>query len=136
MNIITLWQPWATLIQLKIKTTETSMHNYFSKLKGQIIGIHAGGKWDDEWEELAGPYMNAVEIDTIQRMHSKGRIPFKNIIAVAFVDDTYPLNSVHSKKALIDCSAGDRYGLILTNVRALDPFIRVSGQQGIWKYEI
>ena len=80
--------------------------------------------------------MNAVEIDTIQRMHSKGRIPFKNIIAVALVDDTYKLNSVHSKKALIDCSAGGRYGLILTNIRTLDPFIRTNGKQGIWKYEI
>lgn len=47
MKVITLWQPWATWVVLGWKTIETRLHPRFASLAGQVIGIHAGLKFDD-----------------------------------------------------------------------------------------
>ena len=48
MKAISLWQPWASLVALKLKTIETRGHDRFKGLVGQRIAIHAGRKFDME----------------------------------------------------------------------------------------
>ena len=57
------------------------------------------------------------------------------IIGGAFVQDFKPLNDTHSKNALIDCSATQRFGLFLNEIWKLNDPIEVNGEMGIWYFD-
>ena len=140
MKVITLWQPWATLIQWKWKTIETRTHDRFRNLVGETIGIHAGNYWDKHIYELAGPYltdMQRSEIGMIKEVfdngHEKGEI-----ICTAEVDATGWLSPDDSQAALIECNcdwAPNRFGLFLKDIQPIKP-IKATGHQGIWNFDI
>ena len=137
LPVITLWQPWASFISLGWKTIETRTHKKFECLLFNKIGIHAGNKWDKDWQELAGDYLDSTQIRYTQNEINFGFLigAWKGkILCTTQVIDFYRLTSSNSKKALIDCrhEAG-RYGLFLDYIKPIQP-IPVKGRQGIWYY--
>lgn len=131
MKIITLWQPWATWILWGWKTIETRTHANFACLKGETIGIHAGKKFDKDALEIAREFLSMEKIIK----HFEADYPLGKIICTARVVDTGWLNKTHGEKALIECYS-NRFGLILKEVKPIDPPIDAKGSQGIWEYKI
>ena len=125
---ITLWQPWASWIEMGLKTIETRLHTRFRCLVGKRIAIHAGMKIDlSAWTEA-------------RRWRASGLcvpcLPRGMVLCTALVDDFRLLDGVDSHDALIDCGGGiTRYGLVLTDVQSLDPPIPATGHQGIWNWQ-
>jgi hypothetical protein len=63
-----------------------------------------------------------------------GRITSGAVIASAHVADARPLTSDDEARALIECVTS-RYGLILADVRPVEPPIPARGSLGIWYLE-
>jgi hypothetical protein len=141
MKAITLWQPWASFISLGWKTIETRTHKKFFNLLDQTIGIHAGNKWDKDWEELAGLYLDSKQIhyteNEIKFDFLTGNIRGK-ILCTARVYKVGYLTLEHSQAALIDCGFSyiERTGLFLSDVKQLIPPFDVKGHQGIFNVEL
>ena len=124
--VITLYQPWATWIADGLKTIETRTHNRFgSSLLGKTILIHAGQKIDIQ--ALPNPYLNGREYSE----------PIKGVILCsAFVNRVGKLSSIHSERAMIDCTSVERFGLYLTVVEKFEIPIPVKGEMGIWYFDL
>lgn len=135
MKVITLWQPWATLISLRWKTIETRTHNRFKNLEGQTIAIHASKKWDTNWLSAAGNYINNGQQFLIRKMYQENKIPFGKIICTGKVYTFRKLVSSDADKALIECDS-DRWGLFIYNVLILEKPIEAKGHQGVWNYNV
>lgn len=133
MRIITLWQPWASWIAWGWKKIETRTHTKFHNLCGEIIGIHAGNKFDNSAIGLASE-VNAIDLDRMVK-HNETIYPKGQIIATAYVNSFMGLAPNHGYLSMIECKT-DRYGLFLTDVKAIEPPIICKGKQGIWNYEI
>jgi len=129
--VITLWQPWASWIMAGWKTIETRTHSRFACLEGKTIGIHAGLKWDKEAAHLASQYISMGQvIDTADFVDIKGKL-----LGTVFVKQHRILKANDSQQALINCGETKRYGLILADIKVIEP-ICVRGKQGIWNYTI
>jgi hypothetical protein len=132
--VITLWQPWASLIALKYKTIETRTHNKLFSLKGKIIGIHAGQSWDKDWYEAVKDLLDMDKVSLIEKMKRHNEIPFGKILCTAYVSkyETH-LNPAETKPALIECWTR-RAGLFLKEIKQIDSPV-LEGSQGIWYYD-
>lgn len=132
MKIITLIQPWATLIVLGEKQIET--RSWPTNIRG-TIGIHAGKKID-----------KSVFSDRVYKeIFERHNITPQNIITSAIigtceivdVQKTESLISTISKKEeLFGNFSPDRYGWILSNVKPIDPITNIKGMLGFWNYEL
>lgn len=128
MRILTIKEPYATLISLKIKTTET--RSWRTKYRGEIY-IHAGAKKMD--------YKNkSNDFQKIANMHnySFGYVLCKcNLIDCIEMTEEYIKDM--QKNHYTDYICGNyqigRYAWILDNVEIIDPFY-AKGRLGIWHY--
>lgn len=125
MKVITLKQPWATLVAENIKKYEFRSWKY--NYRGEIL-IHAGAGIDKD-------AMKKVE-------HLNLEFPNKKIIAKVVIEDCIELNQEINK---IICSQnpliyGNKnrtgYAWKLGEVTKLNIDEVVSGKQGIWNYEL
>ena len=131
MPIISLWNPWAIWVGLGWKTIETRTHQRFACLVGRTIGIHAALKWDDTAINAARQWLTDEQVRTTQRMLRIGGA----ICWTAEVFNFLPLGKMHEGRALIECQSVQRYGLFLTNVKAIE-IIPCRGKQGIWYQDV
>jgi len=134
MKVITLWQPWASMVTWGWKPIETRTHARFMCLCNQTIGIHAGQKWDKDWYELAAKYLTLEQRDKIwdiEDHYEKGKI-----LSTAFVEKVMRLDDEHSSSALIYCGFPYRFGLFLQDIKPLENPIIIKGKQGIWSYDL
>lgn len=125
MKVITLKQPWATLVAENIKKYEFRSWKY--SYRGEIL-IHAGAGIDKD-------AMKKVE-------HLNLEFPIKKIIAKVVIEDCIELNEEINK---IICSQnpliyGNKnrmgYAWKLGKVTKLNIDKVISGKQGIWNYNI
>ncbi|MEO8589436.1 MAG: hypothetical protein ABI432_08720 [Flavobacteriales bacterium] len=133
LQVITLWQPWATWIALGFKTIETRTHGRFASLSETRIGIHAGHHWDEEAYALARAYMTDAQIGITES--------YKNVrgalVATAFVTEHRELRATDSRASLLWVGGEPkRFGLVLENVERLDPPMPMQGKQGIWSINV
>jgi hypothetical protein len=128
--VITLWQPWASWIVLGLKTIETRTHPRFACLAGKRIYIHAGAKWDESALMLATPFLTPSQLLQTTNFYETRSA----IIGSAIVSEFRELIGKDSKRACIDCTNTLRYGLILSDVKAIQN-IPIKGKQGIWYYD-
>ena len=151
MKIITLKQPWASLIAEGHKTIETRTHKRFAGLRDQTIGIHAGKTWDYLATTIvrrgvvwAGSRVTTLP-DCLRRLVDKGVSEYifgvpefvhahGAIIATAYVSRFGRLEETDSRAAL--CPADGLWGLFLRDVRKLDEPIPCPGKQGIWHFDV
>lgn len=144
MRVITVIQPWATLIALGEKRFETRSRK--TNIRGNIA-IHAGKRID----------MTACEREPIKSTLAKhgysiGNLPTGAVIAIAYLYDSYPIthvtdnaaNSINSEGTILEMFDGNefhfgwyekgRHAWYFRHVSAIEP-IKAKGQQGWWNFE-
>jgi hypothetical protein len=125
MKCISLWQPWASAIPLKLKGIET--RGWTTKVRGRI-GIHASQRWTKAEREFA-----AIERE-LGRL--PGRLPLGAIVGTALLVDVLTTDELLATGAVdpIEKIYGDyrpgRYGWILAAVVPLEEQIPWKGKQG------
>lgn len=132
MRVLTLIQPWATLIILGEKKIETRC--WSTKIRGPIA-IHAGKKINKK-----------VFNDPIYKeVFEKYGITVNNIVTSAIIGtceikDVKPTESLRddldAKEILFGDYSDNRFGWLLDNVKAIEPILDVKGMLGFWNYEI
>ena len=137
MKVITLWQPWASLIIDGHKTTETRLHDRFKKLAGKRIAIHAGKTYDpDAWRQVNLWTLDADARKTAAPENAR-LLPMGAILGTADVlkADWLDMNMTSTKGALINCHDELRFGLFLADVVMFGQPIPCGGRQGVWRWE-
>lgn len=127
--VITLYQPWATWIMREWKTIETRTHNRFGCLLGKRILIHAGMSTDAE--AIKCPYLTKEQL-----MHKPDEVINGYILGSVYVKAFGKLSSMHSEKALIDCTNTERFGLYLSEIEKFSEPILCKGEMGIWYFDM
>lgn len=124
MKIITLKQPWATLVAEGIKNYE--FRSWKTKYRGDIL-IHAGLGVDKEAIAL---YENTNLV-----------FPKSRILAIVRVNNCIEINKDFNKyiKALNNITYGNKdrsgYAWELTNVRKINSSETISGKLGLWNID-
>jgi hypothetical protein len=151
MRTITLWQPWASLIDPTWKVIETRGHDHFAHLKGYRVAFHAGQQFDlDAQEEvcaalgippkrmmemlLGNPDIEILPGLTLRRLAQPKAWPRQCILTTATVEDTRWLTEADTRNALCRTDAS-RFGLVLTDIRRLDRPVLCAGHQGVWDWK-
>jgi hypothetical protein len=129
MKAITLWQPWASLIEWKLKTIETRKHNRFKGLVGERVAIHASKRMDEQSFLIVQQYLESRDYN---RLFTK--LPQGVVVCTAMVEDARWLTPEDADQAL--CFTSDElFGLVLTDIQSLGPDYPVAkGSQGIWTW--
>ncbi len=127
MKVITIKQPWATLIAEGYK--EYEFRTWKTKYRGDIL-IHAG---------------KGIDKKAMSRFkHLNLEYPIGQIIAKAkitdcvYVDDEFAQKLFQKDpivyKGLMNKNGWDGYGFKIENVEKIDP-IEINGKLGLWNYE-
>lgn len=125
MKVLTLKQPWATLVAEGIKKFE--FRSWKTKYRGKVL-IHAGAGLDKK------------EMDKFKDLDLE--FPSKRIIAVVDIEDCLELNDDLNKKIIAENNIvygnkyRDGYAWKLANVKKLNINQIVNGQLGLWNYDI
>lgn len=126
MKVITIKQPWATLIVEGYKRFE--FRSWKTNYRGDIL-IHAGKGIDKEAMERLKKYL-------------PDEIPLGKIIGKATLTDCVSMSkdfadmlSKENNDIYTTHSFSRNYGFKLENVQKLDNPIDVKGQLGLWNYE-
>ncbi|MFI3307958.1 MAG: ASCH domain-containing protein [Mycoplasmatota bacterium] len=123
MKVITLKQPWATLVAEGIKQYEFRSWKY--NYRGKIL-IHAGAGVDKEKMK--------------KYKHLNLNYPKKKIIAEVDIIDCIKLDEEKSKEInkqnplIYGNKIRDGYAWKLENIKKVNIGEEISGKQGIWNY--
>lgn len=124
MKVLTLKQPWATLVAEGIKKYE--FRSWKTKYRGKIL-IHAGSGIDKE------DIKKYKDLDL--------EFPSKKIIAVVEIEDCLELDDELNKKIISEnnIAYGNKtrsgYAWKLSNVKKINCNKEVKGQLGLWNIE-
>lgn len=126
MKILTLWQPWATLIALGIKVHET--RSWSTQYRGPLAIHSAKRKMDRAGRRLL---MEIVGGHAIRPGSPLLRMPYGSIVAIANLVDVYPTDDVETTDT--DWACGDftpgRYAWLIED--ALQCQATCKGAQGL-----
>ena len=131
MKVLTVAEPWASLIAKGKKTIETRTHRRFRGLFGERIAIHAGGPgiYDKNALEMARRLAGKKGLGIISNH-------FSTIVCTAEVWQTRWLYTTDSEDALVDCQNDcSLFGLFLRNIEPECGHGIIKGKQGIWNWE-
>lgn len=134
--ILTLWQPWATLIVDGVKDVENRPRP-FPSLVGRDVAIHAGKKWGvGAWEELLDAVPPGYDVP------KKGEAVQGAILGIVRVrgmlkprDQWVECLSFGAKSGRQEPSPWwdpGSYGLTLEVVRKFEKPVSAKGKQGVW----
>jgi hypothetical protein len=130
MKIISLWQPWASLICIGAKLIET--RHWPTSYRGPLA-IHAAMKWDYETAaalEAANPVLRAAGLPALDRPLPRGAIVA--VCRLVGCEQSHgPGRWPTLERAFGDLAEG-RWAWRLADVRALDPPVPCRGMQGLW----
>ena len=134
MRALTLWQPWASLVAIGVKTYET--RSWSTRYRGQLA-IHAAKRRTEymggEPHKTMLSELNAAGIGWLE-------LPLGRIVAICQLVECFPVEDLWPE--LLDLgneqdfgnwSAG-RYGWELRDIRMIDPPIPVKGSRGLWEW--
>ncbi len=129
MKVLTIKEPFATLIKNKVKYIET--RSWKTNYRGEIY-IHAGlSKISKEVKERPG----------LSKLYNESELSYGYIICKCDLVDCIYMTEEYIKKAkeenLNNFIAGHyeigRYAWVLNNIEIIKP-IKAKGQLGIWNY--
>lgn len=127
MKVLTIKQPWATLIIQGNKKFE--FRSWKTNYRGEIL-IHAGKSIDKEAVERLKKYLPK-------------ELPLGKILGKAVITDCIPMDEEFSQmlsnennEIYTTYSFSRNYGFKLENIKKFDNYIEVKGQLGIWNYDI
>ncbi len=125
MKIITLKQPWATLVAEGIKKYE--FRSWKINYRGKLL-IHAGAGVDKE------------ELKKFKKYNLD--FPKSKILAIAEVEDCLKLDDELNKKIIAeknevyDNKSRTGYAWKLKNIKKVKVDLEVKGKLGLWTYDI
>mgnify|MGYP004469618777 FL=1 len=125
MKVLTLRQPWATLVAEGIKKYE--FRSWKTNYRGKVL-IHAGTGIDKE------------DIKKYENMNLK--FPSRRIIAVVEIEDCLELDGDLNKKIISEnnIAYGHKirtgYAWKLKNIKKIDYDKEVNGQLGFWNIDL
>ena len=125
MRALTLHQPWASLIVIGAKATETRSWAAPRWLWGNIFGIHAGKREDRAFRETDPDVVDLLGCEPT---------PKGAIVAIARLKDCIPTERSipgFQDEHFGDFSAG-RFAWRLTDVQPLVEPLPLTGHQGLW----
>lgn len=136
MKAISLWQPWASAIALRIKHNET--RSWETQYRG-TIAIHAAKKSNRELEEhfrqlcvresFYRPFLDA-------NLHSFFLLPKGAIVAVAHLEKIVSTTVMAEFSDELELDLGDysagRFAWHLTNIQPLKQPCFITGRQGLF----
>lgn len=136
MKILSLWQPWATLIALGEKTIET--RSWGTSYRGPIA-IHAAAKWAGAATMAHGePFRSVLRAHGI---HGPEQLPLGAIVCVTKLVDCIPTDGLEALQAILrggtyekqfgDYTPGRRAWILARPAIRLDPPIPYKGTQGL-----
>ena len=127
MKVITIKQPWATLIAEGLKKYEFRTWN--TKYRGDIL-IHAGKSIDKKAVERFENYNFDYPTGCII---AKATLTDPIYVDEDFIKEVGPTNpSVY--KGIIEKGDWEGYGFKLENVKKIDP-IYINGKLSLWDYD-
>lgn len=132
MKVITLIQPWATLIILEEKQIET--RSWPTNIRG-TIGIHAGKKIDKKvFDDPVYKEVFAQHNITPQNIITSAIIGTCEIVDVQKTESL--ISNISNKEVIFGDYSPNRYGWILSNINPIEPIKNIKGMLGFWNYEI
>ncbi len=150
MKVISLWQPWATLLASGAKRIETRSWAPRGLKPGQLVAIHAAKRWTAEEQELCQydpAFARALAHATERGLWNLVSPPLGCVVAIARFDKAIPTYQFFKSKGeapiyrLSEDEADfgnygpNRYGWIFSEVRPLEP-IPLRGQQGLFEWTV
>lgn len=128
VKVITIWQPWASLVAYGYKEFET--RSWKTSYTGPIL-IHSARKWDESQKMFYKKHAMSVLGDV---MLSRGKIlAAANLVGCFPVEEV--IDSTSSQELLFGDFSKGRYAWKLENVVPLDFPVRWKGMQGLWQVE-
>ena len=125
MKVLTIKQPWATLIAEGIKKYE--FRSWKTNYRGKIL-IHAG---------------TGIDKKELEKFNNLGlSYPSKKIIAIAEIEDCLELDDELNKRIIAEnnIAYGNKhrsgYAWKLTNIKQLNINKSINGKLGLWNYDI
>lgn len=141
MKVITLIQPWATLITLGEKKIET--RSWKTKYRGDLL-IHAGKKIDKDICNTE-PYKSILA----KHGYDSNNLPTGVILSRCNLTNCLEMAKDTGKYAVLEDNTivenneyefgfydVGRYGWVLDDVKSLDSPIKAKGQLNLWNYDI
>lgn len=148
MKVISLWQPWASLIATGAKKIET--RSWSTKYRGPLA-IQAAKTWNAEidaimhtWHIQGGlaPLVGKpLDLTGMSYPDIKGELlPRGVIIVTCNLVDCIPTEEMTQKQIEFEKHFGDftpgRYAWILDDIKPLDNPIPAKGMQGLWEFDL
>lgn len=138
IKVISLWQPWASLIMLGIKRNETRGRRI--NIRGDI-GIHATKRivpfnriFYDVPKEARDYIMAMIEA----AYGSYDKLPTGAVLGIVNVTGCIPAEQAFQTISMLERACGDyrpgRYAITLNNIRPFATPLSARGQQGIWNW--
>lgn len=138
MNAFSLYQPWASLIAMGLKTGVLWTPEYTDQLVGDRIAIHASATVDPMalevleevaalWPKKPGPRR------AFEWWRAAPEIPRGAVICTVFAASAFEFDETfgHAVFAADTC----RHGMIVTNVELVEPPDPMPGGPYIWNWE-
>ncbi len=127
MKVLTIKQPWATLIMQGNKRFE--FRSWQTKYRGELL-IHAGKGIDKEAMKRLAKYI-PEEMPTGKIL---GKVTLVDCIKMS--PELKEMLLKENKDIYTDSSFKANYGWKLENVEVFDKTIEVKGKLSLWEYEI
>ena len=131
MKVISVIEPWASLIKEDIKNIET--RSWKTNYRGKIY-IHASLKKVSTKDERINSLVNLLNNKEFKYGYI---IAEANLVDCIYMDENF-LTKIKENK--IEYLTGEykigRYAWILENIKVLDNPIKAKGNLGIWNYNI
>lgn len=131
MKVLSIKEPFASLIKERIKTVET--RSWKTKYRGEIY-IHASLKKINIKDERIKKLLELLPNKDMQYGHIICKC---NLIDCIYMDEDY-VNNIKKNKQEYLCGHYEvgRYGWVLELIEVLKEPIPAKGHLGIWNYEI
>jgi hypothetical protein len=136
MRVISLWQPFASLIFVGAKTYETRPMKFPVKMKGTFIGLHATAKFTPK--SMISPELDRLCIDLFGNGY-RDSLPRSAILGIVRLDACHGTDDLIGGIDTANRLAGDwtpgRYAWELGQVTSLPMAMPAKGNQGWWEHE-
>ncbi|MDD2377145.1 MAG: ASCH domain-containing protein [Clostridia bacterium] len=129
MKVLSLLEPWASLVKEKIKCVET--RSWKTKYRGELY-IHASKRKVTKKDARVNNLVDLLENNEFKYGHIIAKC---NLVDCIYMDDEY-INTIQKKKFESMCGRYTigRYAWILDDIEILENPIETKGQLGIWNY--
>ena len=129
MKVLSLLEPWASLVKEKIKCIET--RSWKTNYRGELY-IHASKRKVSKKDEKVNALVYLLENKEFKYGHIIAKCKLTDCI---YMDDEYITDIQKNKIAYIcgEYSVG-RYAWILEDIEILETPLQAKGKLGIWNY--